>query len=846
MENDRLHDGACRGPSRPFEDALDSIADRIVAELGPKTVLNIGCWSRVLTDAFRGWGVEAVGLEFPQQAHVETGSGARPHRRIASVKDPFDDRYDLITWIGGLEGLGNEEEQAIARICRSTEHVLFAARADGLEEATQVAGRTLSFWVERFAEHGFRLDVDFDAGFIGPYAMRFRKGKTDGSLTDALLAQRAALQRRLAAVSRSAGEKDKLIADLSFRLFAIHGSTGWKALERLRGIRDRVLPANSRRHAVYWVVRRCVEVLRNEGLRACFRKARYRVRDAWSGQGLLPRGPGQDLNRQYQVWLERHRITSHAVEEMKAAVEGLRYTPRISILTPVYNVDEAWLRKAIESVRAQIYSHWELCLVNDAATEPHVSPTLDEYAAADPRIRVKHLARNEGIVGASTHALHLATGEFVGFLDHDDELSPDALFEVVKRLNEDPDLDLIYSDEDKLTPAGRRVEPFFKPDWSPDLLLSVNYINHFSVFRRNVLTEAGGFRHGFDGSQDHDALLRVTERTDRIAHIPKVLYHWRKTPGSAAATVAAKPFAHEAARRAIEDALSRRGYGGQVESVLPGLYTVRYRLYSTPLVSIIVPTRDRWQLLQQCLCSIEEKTGYARYEIIVLDNDSAEPETLRYLDGVAGKWRVCRYPGRFNFSAINNFGATKASGDYLVFLNNDVQVIRTDWLAALLEQAQRPEVGAVGAKLLYPDGRIQHAGVVLGVGGVAGHAFKYSSDNVQTYFGFSHRVRNCSAVTAACMMVSRRAFEEVGGFNARLRVAFNDVDFCLRLRQRGYLIVYTPLALLYHHESATRGRLHPPEDEELFLSLWGETTERGDPYYNPNLTLFREDWSLRV
>jgi GT2 family glycosyltransferase len=469
---------------------------------------------------------------------------------------------------------------------------------------------------------------------------------------------------------------------------------------------------------------------------------------------------------------------------------------------------------------------------------------LDEYVALDPRIWAKHLPRNLGIARASGHALSLATGDFVALLDHDDELPPEALFCIVELLNKHPDIDLIYTDEDKLDADGQRVEPFFKPDWSPDLLLSMNYITHLSCFRRSQLEEIGGFRQRLDGSQDYDLLLRFTERARRIAHLPKILYHWRKVPGSAAASTAAKPFAYEAGRQALEDAVKRRGRDARVANVLPGVYAVRYSIVGTPLVSIIIPTRDRWPLLQQCLQSIEEKTRYPRYEIIILDNDSCEPESMRGLNAVADKWRVLPYPGPFNFAALNNFGAGHARGDYLVFLNNDTQVLEPDWLGALLEHAQRPEVGAVGARLHYPDGRIQHAGLVLGVGGVADHAFKGVRGDTLTYFALGEVVRNVSAVTGACMMVSRRVFQEIGGFDERLHVALNDVDLCLRLGQRGYLIVYTPFALLYHHESGTRGRLHPPADEELVWNEWGELIRHGDPYYNVNLTLSRTDWSV--
>jgi GT2 family glycosyltransferase len=658
------------------------------------------------------------------------------------------------------------------------------------------------------------------------------------------------LRHELMVLQRSTQEKDKLIAGLNYHLLALQRTIGWKLLERVRRVRDRLFPAGTGRRDLYWRIRRPMEVLLDEGPGAFLRKTQNKIQLKWRRQEVLvktpaPDGP-QNLDVQYQLWLERHRLTLRDAAGMRAAIKTFAYTPVISVVTPVYNTDEVWLRKAIESVRAQIYPHWELCLVNDGSTKSPVQVVLDEYVGLEPRVLVKHLPRNQGIAGASNHGLDLATGEFVALLDHDDELPPEALFEIAKLLNGDPGVDLVYTDEDKLNPDGRRVEPFFKPDWSPDLLLSMNYMTHLSVFRRSLLREIGGFRLGLDGSQDYDVLLRFVERTGRIAHIPKILYHWRKIPGSAAATPAATPFAYEAGRQAIDDAVRRRGYEAQVENVLRGLYSVRYKLNASPLVSIIVPTRDQWLLLQQCLRTIEERTTYGRYEIIVLDNDSREADTLNGLKAVADRWRVYTRPGRFNFSALNNFGATQARGEYLVFLNNDTQVVEPEWLTAMLEHAQRPGIGAVGARLHYPDGRIQHAGLVLGVGGAADHAFKGLRGDALTYFALGDVVRNVSAVTAACMMVPRRAFDQVGGFDERLEVAHNDVDLCLRLRREGYLIVYTPHALLYHHESGTRGGLHPPKDEQLLWARWGDLILSGDPYYNPKLTLSRTDWTLGI
>jgi len=847
-----------------------AIAERVVKEIRPKKAIDVGCAKGFLVETLRDRGVEAYGIDISEYAISEVRPEIRAYCRAASAVDSLNDQYDLVFCIEVLEHLNEEEgKQAVANICRSTGDVLFSSIPGCFEEPTHINVQPRSYWIQMFAEHGFHLDVDFDASFIAPHAMRFLKGKDSDSPLDALLTQRDCMQGQLAALRRSAEEKerlnveldsilrrmveqkDSLIAELNSRLRAMQRTIGWRMLECFRRARNYVLPLNSWRWNAYLTFRRVVEVFLDEGLVACLKKTGRKMIQGLRGQEILVKalanGLTEDPHAQYRLWLQRNWLTPYDIAHMRAVLETFKYTPLISILTPVYNSDEPWLRKAIESVRAQIYPHWELCLVNDGSTRPHVKTVLEEYAAADRRVRVKHLSENEGISGASAHALKLATGEFVGLLDHDDELSPNALFEIAKRLNEDPKLDLLYSDEDKLEIDGRRVDPFFKLDWNPDLLLSMNYIAHFSVFRRSLLEEIGGFRRGFDGSQDYDLLLRFTERTDKIAHMAKVLYHWRKISGSAAASTTAKTFAYEAGRRALEEALGRKGKEGRVESLTPpGRYAVRYRLISTPLVSIIIPNKDRWQLLQRCLHSIEKKTSYPKYEVIVVDNGSTDPDTLKELNALASKWKVYRYPGRFNFSAVNNFGAAQAKGDYLLFLNNDTEVSQAEWLTAMLEQAQRPEVGAVGARLLYPNGRIQHAGVVLGVGGVANHAFRGLPDHNPGYFGLAAVVRNCSAVTGACMMLPRRVFEEVKGFDERFRVAFNDVDLCLRIRCKGYLIVYTPFALLYHHESASRGRLHPPEDEDLCWKLWGDLIRRGDPYYNPNLTLSREDWSLRL
>jgi glycosyltransferase involved in cell wall biosynthesis len=545
----------------------------------------------------------------------------------------------------------------------------------------------------------------------------------------------------------------------------------------------------------------------------------------------------------YESWARLCEEFRYDREKALSNIEQFRYKPVISILMPVYNTPIPYLRKAIDSVLSQYYLNWELCICDDASTEETVRQVLEEYIAADSRIKVAFSKENHGIAIASNRALELATGEFIGLLDHDDELTPDSLYEVVSTL-QIVDADLIYSDEDKRDEEGRRCEPFFKPAWSPDLLYSYMYLCHFSVYRKSVVDRLGGFREGYDGSQDYDLALRFTETTNKIAHIPKILYHWRKVPASTSATITAKPEAFLAAQKALADALHRRNIAGEVE-INPdyGYYRIRREIVSPGKVTIIIPTRDRLSLLRRCIDSIESATDYKNYEIVIVDNGSEESETLGYLKHTPH--RVIRDKGEFNFSRLNNLAARQSDGEYLLLMNNDTEVIAGEWLSAMVEHAQRPDVGAVGAKLLYPDGRIQHAGVVIGLGGVAGHSHKFADGFRGTgYAHFPNLIRNYGAVTAACLMIRREVFNEMGGLNEQeLAVAFNDVDLCLRLRKRGYLIVYTPYALLYHHESASRGYDLDRKEVQYMMAKWRQEL-MSDPYYNPNLSLLVEDFGV--
>ena len=548
--------------------------------------------------------------------------------------------------------------------------------------------------------------------------------------------------------------------------------------------------------------------------------------------GIVVRGwPGPvTADEQYAGWLAASTPGPARLADLAVAVAGLVDPPVISIVVPTYDSDPEVLGDTLESVAAQTYPHWELCLADDASPSEATREVVRRWAARDPRVRVDLREVNGGIALASNAALALATGTFVAFLDHDDLLKPHALAEVALALAAQPALDLVYSDEDKLDEHGNLVEPFFKPDWSPEHLTSRNYVGHLMVLRRSLVEQVGGFRQGYDGSQDHDLLLRVTELTDRVAHLPEPLYTWRRVPGSTAAVVDAKPYAFDAAKRALDDALVRRGLPGRAtDGLLPSTYRTRYDVVGRPKVAVIIPTRNGVDLLRRCIDSVRERSTYRDLELIVIDNQSDDPETLEYLATFGG--RIVRYPHRFNYARMMNLASWTADADQLLFLNNDTEVIEPSWVEALLEHAQRPEVGAVGCRLYYPNDAPQHEGVIVNyAGGAAGNV------NFEGWWGFGDVVRDCTAVTGAVTMMRPAVFFEVGGFEERLRVAFNDVDLCLRVRQAGYRVVYTPYATLYHHESATRGFVPHPEDDAFFDRRWEPRSERfHDPFYNPNL-----------
>ena len=560
----------------------------------------------------------------------------------------------------------------------------------------------------------------------------------------------------------------------------------------------------------------------------------------------------------YQTWIKRYE-TAQFDNPQKLLSQINRFTcrPLISIVLPTYNSDKIHLRACIDSVTTQIYDNWELCIADDASTDPEVKKILEKFTQNDRRIKLTFRKTNGHISEASNSALKLVAGEYVALLDHDDMLAPHALFEVVKEINNCPGVDILYSDEDKIDTKGNRFEPHFKPDWNPDLLLSQNYISHLGVYKTSLIKSINGFRKGFEGAQDYDLLLRCVAKTasEKIRHIPQVLYHWRATSDSTAFNSNTKPYTTAAGIRAVQDYLGRQNKTVHVKKGLTeNTFKVTYvPSKALPQVSLLIPTRNGHEILKKCVESILKKTTYENYEIIILDNQSDDSQTLAYLESVKKypKIRMLAYNHPFNYSAINNFGVKHARGSIIGLINNDIEVISPGWLTEMVSHAVRREIGCVGAKLYYSNDTIQHGGVVLGIGGVAGHAHKYFPREDFGYFSRLLVTQNYSAVTGACLLVRKEIYLKVGGLDEKLAIAFNDVDFCMRVRQAGHRNLWTPFAELYHHESISRGHEDTPEKQARFQqeinfmkSRWAGLLD-SDPCYNPNLTLTREDFSLR-
>lgn len=554
----------------------------------------------------------------------------------------------------------------------------------------------------------------------------------------------------------------------------------------------------------------------------------------------------------YQQWINENRLNKLDIIKAKRQIEKFALKPKFSVIVPVYNVEQKWLEKAIESVRNQVYPYWELCIADDASPKPHIRSVLTKYSKLDSRIKVAFREQNANISAASNSALELATGEYIALLDHDDELAINALFENAKLINLHPDADFIYSDEDKIDTSGNRLDPFFKPDWSPEYFHSCMYTCHLGVYRRSIIQEIGGFRSKYDGSQDYDLVLRVVEKTQNIYHIPKILYHWRIIPASVTSGEEAKPWAYIAARKALEAMLERSPYSGRVEETTrAGFWRVRRDIVGEPLISIVIPSggtikdtpKGSLCLLENCINSIQNLTSYRKFEIVVVDGYDIPQPTLDKI--VNNNVELVRCSKPFNFSMRINIGAAKAKGEFLLLLNDDTEVITPDWLESMLELAQQKEIGAVGAKLFYPNGKLQHAGVMV-LGGNPGHAFHGMDGDHPGYFCSNIVNRNYIGVTAACLMMRKEVFDKLGGLDESFPLNYNDVDLCLKAHKAGYRNVVTPYVQLIHYESASRGEGLRPGEWEQLNNRWNSYLEslNGDPFYNSNLSCKNANFEL--
>jgi GT2 family glycosyltransferase len=665
---------------------------------------------------------------------------------------------------------------------------------------------------------------------------------------------------QITSLNQALTERDSQVAAMlqstSWRIMAPYRMLGHQ-VKRIRHL-WRLLPSVLRHGGgVKATIVKVSSICRYEGL-AGIRGRLISIQTAATSHAPVTLPNGQQVGRNdYREWIRRYdTIDDEMRNRIRAHIADMKHSTLISVIMPTYNAKPEWLCEAIESVQKQLYPNWELCIADDASTDPAIRPLLERFATEDARIKVVFREKNGHISAASNSALELASGDWVALLDHDDLLSENALFWVVQLLHNRPDVRMVYSDEDKINKNGVRTDPYFKCDWNPDLFYSHNMFSHLGVYHLGLVRSVGGFRAGFEGSQDHDLALRCIEqiKPDQVAHIPRVLYHWRVHAESTASGADAKPYAILAGEQALNEHFQRMGIKGRVEFIGFG-YRARYQLpIPAPLVSLLIPTRDHKVITEVAVRSILEKTTYSNYEIIILDNSSTELETLKWFERIQQEYervRVIRYDHPFNYSAINNFGVTQARGSIVGLINNDVEVITPDWLSEMVSHALREDIGCVGAKLYYSNDTLQHGGIILGIGDVAGHSHRHFPRGAPGYIGRAMLTQSFSAVTAACLLVRKKIFEAVGGLDEKnLRIEYNDVDFCLKVREAGYRNLWTPYSELYHHESISRGLDDTPEKQarsqqeiQSMKSRWGQKLIQ-DPYYSPNLTQRFEDFSL--
>jgi len=801
---------------------FDQIARKLVQEIRPQSVLDAGCTNGMLVEALRRYGVEAWGVCVSEVAASSIPEEVRPFCWVGSNLDRFPRSYDLIICLEETEYLPNVQSEAvIENLCRHTDDILFSSIPPDYREVTHLNVQPPEYWAEQFALSGFFRDVDFDASWIDSWAGRFRK--IDQPVHRMvreyehrywqLWKKNQNLEELSNDLREEASGRETQIQDLQAHLNALVNSRSWRALQKLQSIRLKLAPLGSKREHLI-----------------------KRILGRFLGRQTISAAPPEGDH--YPSWAASREPSLSVLEFQRGQSESFRSRPLISIITPVYNPPPDVLRSTLESVLAQTYSNWELCLADASEGTSGIRNLLQEYAARDERIQVQNLKENLGISGNSNAALHNAKGDFILLLDHDDQISPSLLFEVVQVLDQEQDADLIYYDEDKLDADGlTRRNPFFKPDWSPEMLLSANYLTH-PVIRRSLVDEVGPFNPDYDGTQDWDLVFRCTEKARRIIHIPKVLYHWREVGGSTAGVFTAKPWVFERQLRCINAHLERTGRSNaSSQFVRNGIIRVVWP-FKPVRVSIIIPNKDQPQLISRFLDLLFRQTRYPDYEVILVDTGSTNPETFAYYNKLADDSRIhlIKFQGPFNFSAACNLGAKSATGKLLLFLNNDIEVLDGDWLEEMAQWALQREIGIVGAKLLFPNQTIQHAGIILGLNGHADHLFLGMPEGCGGIFGSSDWYRNVLAVTGACLMMRRDVYDEVGGWDETYRLVYSDVSLCLSVIKAGHRVLYNPFIRLIHHQGSSRGSYMPVEDMRKAYEDFKPFINAGDPFFNPNLS----------
>lgn len=852
-----------------------NLAKKIVEKFNPETVLDTGCALGLLVKELRALGVSAYGIDVSEYAVLNSVPEARPFCRVCSITEEFPNAFprtfDLITNIEVMEHLSEDQcGAAIKNICAHTDTVLFSSTSMGFDEPTHINVQSVPYWAKRFAENGFYNVINNYPDYISSDAYCFERCDVSNAVERYEIALCNEKREKETAVSEKQANEEKYsfeVKRLSYLNEQLDRKINDEKSKRIKAESDYKKAVEDLNavtklyyeiiHSQYWRITKPFRKITNS-IKVFLKKwkvTRYPLRAL---KILILSGPSV-LFKTIRKYRECAKLTSAKIDYTAISAEKRRREEaavfpkdiKFSILVPLYNTPIKFLDEMIESVKAQTYKNWELCLADGSDNEhTEVGERAKEYSAADKRIVYRKLEKNLGISENTNACIDMSTGDYIALFDHDDILHPSALYENMKAICENG-ADFIYSDEATFeSPNIKKIVSFhFKPDYAVDNLRGVNYICHFTVFSRELLKKTGGFRDKFDGSQDHDLILRLTANANKVYHIRKLLYFWRSHPQSVAMSMGAKNYAIEAGKKAVAESIRNSGYECTVESskVHPTMYRIKYELKIHPKVSIIIPNMNHKSDLKRCIDSIVFNSTYDNYEIIIIENNSTEKEIFDYYSEIEKQKniKIVKYEGVFNYSDINNFGAKSASGEYMILLNNDTEIITNEWVEEMLMYAQRPEVGIVGVKLYYPDDTVQHGGVIVGLGGVAGHSHCRLERDDPGYMGKMFYSQDLSAVTAACLMIRKSIFDSIGGFDCEFAVAFNDIDLCLRVRELNKLIVFTPYAELYHYESKSRGYEDTPAKQkrfageiELFHKKWDKKfLSKGDPYYNPNLSL---------